>query len=346
MSVRSAFTKVTVCFLSLVMIGASGGLALAAAADYASRDEAPAGVSVAGVEVGGLTRSEVRLAIERATVEPLSQPLTVTADGDRYEIDPADYVTVDIESALARVYEPRTGSTLAARALRLATGDVVDHVVEPEVTVDTAALAEAVAGFASDVDSEPVDAAVGVIDGEFRLTEPVEGRRLAREAAVSSLEAALLAGDPAVDLAVEPVEPAVAAEDLGATIVVRLASRTLELYDGATIDRTYRVAVGKPGHGTPRGSWKIVAKRYLPTWGNPGSAWAVNMPRSIPPGPNNPLGTRAMNLNVSGIRIHGTSDVGSIGTAASHGCVRMVRRDVEELYDLVEVGTPVFIVTR
>lgn len=68
------------------------------------------------------------------------------------------------------------------------------------------------------------------------------------------------------------------------------------------------------------------------------------MPRFIPPGPNNPLGTRALNLNVSGIRIHGTPNVASIGTAASHGCVRMVRRDIEELYELVDVGTRVLIV--
>jgi L,D-transpeptidase ErfK/SrfK len=70
------------------------------------------------------------------------------------------------------------------------------------------------------------------------------------------------------------------------------------------------------------------------------------MPETIPPGPGNPLGTRALNLNASGIRIHGTANVNSIGTAASHGCVRMVQRDVEELYDLVDVGTPVFVVER
>jgi lipoprotein-anchoring transpeptidase ErfK/SrfK len=68
------------------------------------------------------------------------------------------------------------------------------------------------------------------------------------------------------------------------------------------------------------------------------------MPATIGPGPNNPLGTRALNLNASGIRIHGTTANSSIGTAASHGCMRMHRWDIEDLYDRVEVGTPVLIV--
>jgi L,D-transpeptidase ErfK/SrfK len=68
------------------------------------------------------------------------------------------------------------------------------------------------------------------------------------------------------------------------------------------------------------------------------------MPAYIPPGPNNPLGTRALYLNTSGIRIHGTSKRSSIGTAASHGCMRMLREDVEALYPLVPVGTKIHIV--
>jgi len=88
-----------------------------------------------------------------------------------------------------------------------------------------------------------------------------------------------------------------------------------------------------------------VQKRYRPTWSNPApNGWGKGMPASIPPGPSNPLGTRALNLNASGIRIHGTNKDGSIGRAASHGCMRMHRWDIEDLYERVEVGTPVLIV--
>jgi lipoprotein-anchoring transpeptidase ErfK/SrfK len=70
----------------------------------------------------------------------------------------------------------------------------------------------------------------------------------------------------------------------------------------------------------------------------------MDMPAFIGPGPGNPLGTRAMNLSASGIRIHGTPDAGSIGGPASHGCIRMLIHDAEELFDAVDVGTPVMIV--
>jgi lipoprotein-anchoring transpeptidase ErfK/SrfK len=88
----------------------------------------------------------------------------------------------------------------------------------------------------------------------------------------------------------------------------------------------------------------ITAKRRNPTWVNPWADWSQTMPASIGPGPNNPLGTRALNISASGIRIHGTPDAASIGGPASHGCIRMHMHDAEALFELVDVGTPVVIV--
>jgi L,D-transpeptidase ErfK/SrfK len=68
------------------------------------------------------------------------------------------------------------------------------------------------------------------------------------------------------------------------------------------------------------------------------------MPPSIGPGPGNPLGTRAMPLNASGVLIHGTPSSWSIGQNVSHGCVRMYMKDVEQLFDMVEAGTPVYVI--
>lgn len=140
------------------------------------------------------------------------------------------------------------------------------------------------------------------------------------------------------------IPPKVKTEDLPKTIVISRSKKTLDLYDrNGNIEKSYRVAVGTSAHPTPAGDWRITLKRYAPTWVNPGSAWAKGMPSSIPPGPGNPLGPRALNLNADGIRIHGTYEYNSIGTAASHGCIRMMPKDVIELYDLVEVGTLVYI---
>jgi L,D-transpeptidase ErfK/SrfK len=95
---------------------------------------------------------------------------------------------------------------------------------------------------------------------------------------------------------------------------------------------------------TPQGHFEIVNKRVNPTWVNPATTtWGKDEPAVIPPGPDNPLGTRAMDLSAPGIRIHGTPDDASIGHWASHGCVRMHIADAEALFDLVDVGTPVII---
>lgn len=124
-------------------------------------------------------------------------------------------------------------------------------------------------------------------------------------------------------------------------ILVNRAQRMLYVYRGGKVIKTFRVAVGMPRFPTPRGNFKIVNKRINPTWVNPGSGWAKTMPNRIPPGPDNPLGTRAMDLNVSGIRIHGTPSAGSIGTAASHGCIRMRIPEAVQLFKIVKIGTPV-----
>jgi len=114
----------------------------------------------------------------------------------------------------------------------------------------------------------------------------------------------------------------------------------------ALVDLAERhAATAMPGFETPPGTWQIVNKAANPTWVNPDpNGWGAGEPAEIPPGPGNPLGTRALYLNAPGIRIHGTYDSGSIGTYASHGCIRMNISDSEELYGIVPIGTPVLII--
>ena len=128
------------------------------------------------------------------------------------------------------------------------------------------------------------------------------------------------------------------------TIVVVLSKRTVTLYTGARVTVWYRCAVGQSAYPTPKGVWNIYMKNPRPSWYNPGSAWAAGMPSVIGPGASNPLGLRALYLDAPGIRIHGTSNVDSIGTAASHGCIRLANSNIVKLYPLVPVGTKVYIV--
>jgi len=108
------------------------------------------------------------------------------------------------------------------------------------------------------------------------------------------------------------------------------------LVEDGRVVKIYPIAVGKTSTPSPRGSFHITSRVQHPTWYQPGKVVAS--------GPQNPLGTRWMGLGYKGYGIHGTNVPLSIGKAASHGCIRMRNRDVEELFALVEVGDPVELV--
>jgi lipoprotein-anchoring transpeptidase ErfK/SrfK len=114
-------------------------------------------------------------------------------------------------------------------------------------------------------------------------------------------------------------------------IVVSIPDRKLALIEDGRVLKVYDVAVGKPSTPTPQGKFAVINRVPHPTWFGPKGA--------VPPGSDNPLGSRWMGLSAPGYGIHGTNAPASIGHAASHGCIRMRQRDLEELFDLVTVGT-------
>jgi lipoprotein-anchoring transpeptidase ErfK/SrfK len=109
--------------------------------------------------------------------------------------------------------------------------------------------------------------------------------------------------------------------------------------------KVYPIAVGQVGLETPAGLYKIATKAVNPAWHVPNSDWAGALAGRVIPGgaPDNPLKARWLGV-YDGVGVHGTDARGSIGTNASHGCIRMRIPDVEELYEQVKVGTPVYIV--
>jgi hypothetical protein len=119
-------------------------------------------------------------------------------------------------------------------------------------------------------------------------------------------------------------------------IVVSLEDRKLALVEGGQAKKVYTVAVGKPSTPSPVGTFTIEHRVANPTYHHDG--------KTIPPGPGNPVGTRWMGLSIRGYGIHGTNDPNSIGKAASHGCIRMAKADLEEFYELVAQGDTVELV--
>jgi lipoprotein-anchoring transpeptidase ErfK/SrfK len=143
------------------------------------------------------------------------------------------------------------------------------------------------------------------------------------------------------------VEPAVTTTELPrkypSFITVSRETYTLRLFRGLKLAKTYRIAVGRAGLETPAGLYRIYDKQINPWWHVPKSAWAGDLAgRVIPPGPDDPIKSRWMGF-WDGAGIHGTDETSSIGSAASHGCIRMMIPDVEQLYDLVPLHTPIYV---
>jgi len=119
-------------------------------------------------------------------------------------------------------------------------------------------------------------------------------------------------------------------------VVVSLEDRRLALVEDGVVKRVYRVAVGKEATPSPTGTFTIMDRVENPTYYHEGEV--------VPPGPGNPVGTRWIGLDRKGYGIHGTNMPHSIGKAASHGCIRMRQRDLEELFAQVRSGDQVEII--
>lgn len=123
-------------------------------------------------------------------------------------------------------------------------------------------------------------------------------------------------------------------------LVLRLGERRVYVYKKNEVMASYPVAVGKAGWETPTGNFKVMQMIKNPEWEHP---WTGEV---VPAGPDNPLGTRWIGFWTDGknvIGFHGTPNPESIGRPASHGCVRMYDKDVQALFEKVELGTPVIV---
>jgi lipoprotein-anchoring transpeptidase ErfK/SrfK len=303
-------------------------------------DDAPAtiapGVVVAGIDLSGLTAAEAEATLTANVSMPAALPLAVRANNVTFSLNATSAVDLDV-------------SGLVSDAVAATTP--VD--IGPRYSVDAFVVSKFVAGVASRTDCDPVSATRKMKKRKLTITASKIGLKVDKSATASAVTTAL-AGEfaaggllqPAVPATVATTQPKTTATNIGKTIVVVLGTRWLYLYSGAKVQKKFRCAVGQPRYPTPRGTWKIVRKVKNPSWYNNGSGWAANMPSYIGPGSRNPLGTRALYLNASGIRIHGipASENSSIGHAASHGCIRLKNSNAVKLYPLVSVGTPVYIV--
>jgi len=339
-------TQISIVVIVVMAITAALGVY---AWDSARSDRIAEGVTIAGVDVGGLTADQARAEIESNVIAPLDKPVVVKHGKQKFTLNKHESdITTDTDGMVDEALTASREGNLLSRTWRSVTGGEVDARIQPEIKYDKDAVDHFISHIEGKVDQDPVDASVDPSGG---VLEPVASRpgvevddgKLRRQ-----VEAAL--HDPTsrtVKAVVETIKPDVTtnqvAEKYPTYLVVDRSNFTLTLYKDLKEEKQYTVAIGAQGFDTPTGLYHIQNKQVDPVWSVPDSSWAGSLAgQTIPPGPDNPLKARWMGI-YDGAGIHGTSDTGSLGSAASHGCVRMAVPDVIDLYDRVDVGTPIYI---
>jgi lipoprotein-anchoring transpeptidase ErfK/SrfK len=330
-----------------LLVLALGGAAYAAYRyDRSMADRILPGIRIDGIDVSGLTRAEALAEVRAHAALDLDRRVTVVVGGERFTVTPRELGRrAWARAAVDRAFEISGELGWVERAWRRLRDEPLRRDVELKLS-GSAGVQRFVQRVAKDVLEEPRDASIELSDdGGLVFRHDRAGRALDGGKAQRRLVAAIERGARRVRFSTHPVRSKVTPETLGPTIVVHVDTNSLALYDGFRVVRTWDVATAKPGWITPTGEWTLYRKAEDPTWYNPAlDSWGAGLPAVIPGGPGNPMGTRALYITAPGlIRIHGTSSPESIGRYASHGCIRMHNEEIEQLYELVPVGTKVII---
>jgi len=305
-----------------LLLGAFVGASPAFAADPTIQP----GVSIHGIDVGGMTADEARTAVHAFS----STPFTLTFRARSWEAATWQLgVKSRVDVAVAAALTATTGADIPLTVLL--DRDQLKHYVDK---------------IGRQFYKAPRDTKVRLHNLRPRLTNARLGHDVLELPTRTLLKDAIRANSRGpIAVQYRYLKPDVTRRNFKPVIVIRRGSHQLYLYKGPemTFRARFGIAVGQPIYPTPLGKWTIVTMQRNPWWYPPDSAWAAGA-QPIPPGPGNPLGTRWMGLSASGVGIHGTPDAASIGYSASHGCIRMHIPDAEWLFERVEVGSTVFIV--
>jgi lipoprotein-anchoring transpeptidase ErfK/SrfK len=303
------------------------------------------GVRIGDIEVGDFTRSEAIAAVSTAAGVLLDQTLTIHVDGEVWVKSLSQLgVRARVNRAVDQAFALSGSLSWLSRAYHRLTENPVERAIDLTYRYRRRPVRSLTNEVAAEVTRPARDAAVKLADGEVVFQRARKGQSLDVAAGLDAITTALRSWSQSVTLRLEPVLPEVTEKTLGKTVTIDLSTNTLRLLDGFDVVRKYDVGTAMQGYSTPPGTWEVIGKRENPTWYNPApDTWGAGMPLVIPGGPSSPLGTRALYLNAPGIRIHGTPDTSSVGFYVSHGCIRMRMWEVERLYPLVPIGTPVLI---
>ena len=343
---RSFFIVAT---LVVLLVAAAGGIY---AYDSGREHEITKGITVGGVPVGGMKEAAARAKLRRAVLEPLNQPVVAHYEGKHYKLTPAQAkVGVDIDGSISQAIQRSREGNIFARTARNLQSKQIDEDIKLDINYNHRAITRMVKRISKQIDRAPRDATLNLEKGDVNPTPSATGLTVRTATLRRQLRRSLLSvdGSRSVKVRTKLVEPKVTSKQLAekypAVVIVSRGSFKLSLYHNLKFEKSYGIAVGQVGLETPAGLYHVQNKAINPAWTMPNSSWVAPKDRGkvVPGGTaENPLKARWLGI-YAGAGIHGTSDAGSIGSAASHGCIRMRIPDVEELYDQVPVNAPVYI---
>jgi lipoprotein-anchoring transpeptidase ErfK/SrfK len=334
--------------VSILALAAASVLAVAAPAHADDRVIA-AGVSAGGVDLGGLTVDAAAAKLQSVLTPHLSRDVVVGAGGVAYRLPTADAkLAFDaLRTAQRAAHVPPADAATPPPA---AGGTTAGVVVPLALSHSRLAVRAWVKQVAAKVYRAPRNATLRITLAHLTMRRATVGASLDQQATAAAVDAALDDGAASRVLhqKLVRVRPRVNANDLRAryrtVLTVDRAHFTLRLFKDLKLSKRYGIAVGRAGLDTPAGLYAIHDKQVNPAWHVPNSAWAGALAGHVIPGgaPNNPLVARWLGI-ANGIGIHGTDEPWSIGSAASHGCIRMRPADVIDLFPRVPVGSTVLI---
>ena len=320
--------------------------------DSSRSDAIASGVKVGAVDVGGLTAAAAGAKLRAQYVTRLRKPLVLVAGETEFPLSAREAkIQADVDDMVADAIKTGRKGSIVERTWRGVTGAEINSSVAPRVAYSRPAVQRLVDRVRVQMTRKPVDADITVSGSRVKVRRSVTGLRVDSARLRAKVEHALvsdIAGPREVRAKLKKITPKVTTKRLArkypVVLTVDRANFKITLYKKLKQAMQFGIAVGQAGLETPAGRYAIQNKAVNPAWSVPNSSWAGSLAGSVIPSgaANNPLKARWMGV-YDGVGVHGTSARYSIGSNASHGCIRMLVEDVIKLYDAVPVGTPIFI---
>ena len=339
--------------ISALAVAVLAGSAAAALQRYDSSrsDEIAEGISVAGVDVGGMTVAEAKVAVRKEVAHRLDQPLRITHRKRSFTVDPALVdVQTNVDALLQSAMDESREGNFLTRSLRDLTGRTEESDLELQVEYSQEAVGRVVAGIRREVQQRARDATSSASFAGVQITPAQLGVALRPRLLRNEIVDHLVSPDSSRTFAVPVriVRPKVTTKKLKARydhfIAISRSRRELRLFVNQRLVRPTASASARPGSTRPPGSTRSRAWRPTP----PGTSRTASGPATSPArsSPATTRRTRSRRAGWASTTARASmepADAASIGGAASHGCIRMLIPDVIDLYDRVPLHTPLSI---